>query len=122
MEVWVAGPALERDHADVTGERLKAPEIYARRDDDPTCRASLDRHIDRLGRGIALIIDIFDPDIIVLGGGLSNMQHLYRELPAAAAPFINTPDPVVNVVPPKFGDSSGVRGAAWLWDESPEPA
>jgi fructokinase len=77
--------------------------------------AALERHADRLARGLAVIINLIDPDVIVLGGGLSNMAHLYTEVPRRMVPhvfsdFVNTP-----VVRNKHGDSSGVRGAAWLW-------
>jgi len=76
---------------------------------------ALARHADRLGRGLAVIVNLLDPDVIVLGGGLSNMDHLYAQVPAvmrqhAFSDFIKTP-----VVKNKHGDSSGVRGAAWMW-------
>ncbi|MDE2575152.1 MAG: ROK family protein, partial [Rhodospirillales bacterium] len=88
---------------------------------DAAARAALDRHADRMARGLAVITDIIDPDIIVLGGGLSNMVHLYTDLPRLMAPhvfsdFVRTP-----VVRNKHGDSSGVRGAAWLWPPPDAP-
>jgi len=82
-------------------------------------RAALARHVDRLARGLAVVINILDPDVIVLGGGLSNMDHLYVELPGLLpgyvfSDFVHTP-----VVKNVHGDSSGVRGAAWLWPAAP---
>ena len=81
--------------------------------------AALDRHADRMARGLAVIVNVLDPDVIVLGGGLSNMAHLYVELPKRLkqyvfSDFVDTP-----VVKNMHGDSSGVRGAAWLW---PQPS
>ena len=80
-------------------------------------RQALTRHADRLARGLAVIINLIDPDVIVLGGGLSNMAHLYDQVPTLMRPyvfsdFVNTP-----VVRNVHGDSSGVRGAAWLWPQ-----
>ncbi len=119
MEMWVSGTALERDHQTVTGHALRAPEIVANAA-DRACQATLDRHLSRLARGLAVVIDIFDPDTIVLGGGLSNMPHLYDQLPDAVRPHVFADDPAIDIRPPKYGDSSGVRGAAWLWDGSPD--
>jgi fructokinase len=81
---------------------------------------ALTRHADRLGRGLAVIVNILDPDVIVLGGGLSNMQHLYDDVPKVMkqhvfSDFVETP-----VVRNKHGDSSGVRGAAWMWPTPPK--
>ena len=114
LETWISGPGLARDcdgpHArDATGipARAEAGDVVA--------RAALARHAERLARGLAVITDILDPDVIVLGGGLSNMPHLYAELPRLMQPhvfsdFVHTP-----VLQARHGDSSGVRGAAWLW-------
>lgn len=115
METWVAGPGLERDHREASGERLSGPEIAARSEIDPDCRASLDRHMSRLARGLAMIVNIVDPHVIVLGGGLSQLGHLYDELPDAMRPWIFAEAPVVDIRAPVFGDASGVRGAARLW-------
>ena len=81
-------------------------------DDDNQARATLDRHADRLARGLASVTNIVDPDIIVLGGGLSQLDHLYDELPRLIAPHIFSDDQVVTVRPPHWGDASGVRGLA----------
>ena len=82
---------------------------------DPEATAALARHADRLGRGLAVIVNILDPDVIVLGGGLSNMAHLYEAVPRVMkahvfSDVVNTP-----IVKNQHGDSSGVRGAAWMW-------
>jgi fructokinase len=116
LETWVSGPALEADHARVAGERLAGVEIAARAGaGDAAARATLDRHADRLARGLAHVVNIFDPHVIVLGGGLSNLAHLYAELPGRIAPHLFAAHPHVTVKPPRWGDASGVRGAAWLW-------
>jgi fructokinase len=116
METWVSGPGLEADHARVTAERLAAVAIEARaKSGDAAARATLDRHAHRLARGLASVVNGFDPEVIVLGGGLSKLAHLYEVLPALVAPhvFADTPDVVIK--PPRWGDAGGVRGAAWLW-------
>ena len=82
---------------------------------DAGARATLDRHASRLARGLAHVINIFDPDVIVLGGGLSKLAHLYEVLPDLAAPHVFAEPAQVVVKPPAWGDAGGVRGAAWLW-------
>jgi fructokinase len=116
VETWVSGPGLEADHAHVTGTSISAEEIAARADrGDAAARAALDRHASRLARGLAHVINIFDPDVIVLGGGLSKLAHLYAQLPQLAAPYVFSESPQVVIKPPVWGDAGGVRGAAWLW-------
>ena len=78
---------------------------------------SLERHASRLARGLASIVNILDPGVIVLGGGLSRLDHLYRVLPALIAPYVFSDTTDVDIRPPRWGDASGVRGAAWLWRE-----
>jgi len=115
IETWVSGPGLAADHARATGEAIPAEEVAARAAaDDPAATATLDRHLARLARGLAHVINIVDPHVIVLGGGLSKLQHLYTRLPAAIAPFVFADSPDVDIRPPRWGDASGVRGAAWL--------
>ncbi len=117
METWVSGPALETHYRAATGVALTAVQIeIAAVRGDANAIDALQRHTDRLSRGLAHVINIFDPEVIVLGGGLSNLDHLYRDLPAAIAPHLFTSDPTVDIRRPKWGDSGGVRGAAWLWD------
>ena len=79
-------------------------------------QATLARHVSRLARGLAHVVNIVDADVIVLGGGLSGLTHLYRRLPALMAPFVFADDRAVDIRPPRWGDASGVRGAARLWD------
>jgi fructokinase len=116
METWVSGPGLEADHLRVTAERLTGEEIAARASaGDAAATGTLDRHASRLARGLAHVVNIFDPDVIVLGGGLSRLTHLYEVLPRLAAPYVLAEPANVIVKPPRWGDASGVRGAAWLW-------
>lgn len=117
LELWISGPGMERDHHRTTGETLSAAEIEerARNANNSVCLATLARHVDRLARGLSVVVNILDPDIIVLGGGLSNMAHLYRDVPEKIAPLIFSKEPRMTIVPPKHGDDSGVRGAAYLW-------
>jgi fructokinase len=117
MEAWVSGPGLEADHTRVSGEVLASADIAARADaGDARAQASLDRHASRLARGLAHVINICDPHIVVLGGGLSNLAHLYRVLPGLIAQHVFADQAKVTVAPPRWGDASGVRGAAWLWE------
>lgn len=117
VEAWLSGPAMARDHLANTGEALNAIEIEARANaGDAACSATLARYEARLGRALAGIINILDPDVIVLGGGLSKMQRLYRNLPAACGPHVFSDAFYTKILPPTHGDSSGVRGAAWLWN------
>ncbi len=116
METWVSGPAVARDHERATGATLDAETIAARAlSGDADARATFDRHASRLARGIANIVNLVDPEIIVLGGGLSRLAHLYAELPRLIEPHIFSDTPQVTISPPKWGDASGVRGAARLW-------
>jgi fructokinase len=117
METWVSGPALAADHQRVTGDRLTPEEIESRAaDGDAACKATLERHARRLARGLAHVINIFDPEIVVLGGGLSKLRHLYEVLPDLIAPFVFAERAAVSIKPPRWGDASGARGAAWLWN------
>lgn len=115
METWVSGPALAADHLRHTDSEQVAEHIaVAAAHGDIDARASLVRHAERLARGLAQIVNIIDPDVIVLGGGLSKLAHLYDELPVLMAPYIFASNTSVLILPPKWGDASGVRGAAWL--------
>ena len=116
MELWVSGTGFARDHGDgSSGQDI----VAAARRGEPAAAAALDRYIDRLGRGLAVVCDILDPDVIILGGGLSNVDELYRQLPAAIAPNVFTDTFRTSIKPAAHGDSSGVRGAAWLWRTDP---
>ncbi len=115
METWISGPGLAADHKRQTGEALTAEGIVdASAAGDATARATLDRHAERVARGLAQIVNVLDPDVIVLGGGLSKLKHLYGALPELMRPHIFADDVAVTVRPPVWGDASGVRGAAWL--------
>lgn len=119
METWVSGPALSADHERATGQPLTGEEIAAKAAaGDAAARACLDRHASRLARGLAHVVNIIDPDVIVLGGGLSHMDHLYDELPGLIAPHVFADKTTIDVRRPKWGATSGTRGAAWLWEES----
>ena len=116
IETFLSGPGMSRDHDEVTGERIDAAEIARRADaGDAASRATLARHAGRMARALASIVNVLDPDVIVLGGGLSKLPHLYEEVPRLWLPHV-TSDRVDTVLrPPRHGDASGVRGAAWLW-------
>ena len=104
------------DHARATGTRLSAEEVAARAaGGDAAAQATLDRHAGRLARGLAHVVNIFDPEVIVLGGGLSKLTHLYPVLPDLMAPYVLAAHASVVVKPPVWGDAGGMRGAAWLW-------
>jgi fructokinase len=115
-ETFLSGPALAADHYRHTGHRLSAPEIadLAKRG-DAQCSATLDRYMHRLARGLASVINLIDPDAIVLGGGLSGISALYERVPVLWRQYIFSDNVVTRLLPPVHGDSSGVRGAAWLW-------
>lgn len=118
VEAWLSGPALARDFARAGGGAATAAEIARRADDgDRDARAALDRYVERLGRALAVVCDLIDPEVVVLGGGVSNVARLYADLPAAIAPHLFSDVLRTRVVAAAHGDSSGVRGAARLWPE-----
>lgn len=119
LETWLSGPGMAADHRSVTGEEFTAGEIARRAEaGDRASSATLQRHASRLARGLAHVANIVDPDVIVLGGGLSLMPHLYRDLPALIAPYLFTDSAEIDVRPPRWGDAGGARGAAWLWSHT----
>jgi len=120
IETFLSGPALAADHERVTGVRLPPPEIVAAATrGDRVADATLQRYERRLARALASVINVVDPDVIVLGGGMSNIARLYTNVPplwdafvfACGGDLVRT-----RLVPARYGDSSGVRGAAWLWE------
>jgi fructokinase len=116
METWVSGPGMAADHARSTGQELEPEAIVSlAQDGDLGARTTLERHAHRLARGLATITNLFDPHVIVLGGGLSALPHLYETLPGLMEPYIFADSPMVDVRPPRWGPTSGMRGAAWLW-------
>jgi fructokinase len=123
LETWISGPAFQRDHREATGRDLTPMEIIeAARAGDAGARAALDRYVDRLGRGLAMICNIVDPEVFVFGGGMSNVAELYPALPGAMERYVFADAWSARLAPAAWGDSSGVRGAAWLWGRGGGPA
>jgi len=118
VETWLSGPRLERQFLDHTGRKLRATDISeAALAGDQEAAAHLELYCDRLARALAVVINIVDPHAIVLGGSLSRMTQLYGRVPELWKQYVfSEPELIVTkLLPPRFGDSSGVRGAAWLW-------
>jgi fructokinase len=116
IETFLAGPWLARDHTQLTGQALAAPQIVAAAQaGDAASEATLQRYEERLARALAHVINIIDPDVIVLGGGLSNIERLYANVPRYWGRYAFTDRVDTRLVRHRHGDSSGVRGAAWLW-------
>jgi fructokinase len=117
VETFLSGPGVTRDHREATGEELDAMTIAARAaDGDAACEATLARYEERLARALATVVNLLDPDVVVLGGGLSNLSRLYAAVPGRWGSWVFSDRVDTALRPPKHGDSSGVRGAAWLWD------
>lgn len=120
IESFASGPAFEAAFQRATGRDLSAKEIdVAASAGDPAAQAALAQLEDQLGRALTVLINIIDPDVIVLGGGLSNIKRLYDNLPARIAAHAFSDTIKTPVVPAVHGDSGGVRGAAWLWPGQP---
>ncbi|MDE2265381.1 MAG: ROK family protein [Alphaproteobacteria bacterium] len=118
IEAWCSGPALARLYKSHTGHALAVPDIVAAAHrGDKAAADEMEMYYDRLARSIATLVGILDPDVIVMGGGLSNINDLYTELPPRVERYAFTPEGPTRIVRNKHGDSSGVRGAAWLWGE-----
>ncbi len=116
IEVFLSGPGLARDHEAVSGQAWPAEQIVARAArGDTACGASLARLENRLSRALASVINLLDPEVIVLGGGLSGIERLYQALPRLLPAYVFGGEVETAILPPRHGDSSGVRGAAWLW-------
>jgi predicted NBD/HSP70 family sugar kinase len=116
VEAFLSGPGLARDHARVTGETREPAEIAAAAESgDSGCASTLERYEERLARALASVINLLDPDIIVLGGGMSKAASLYRNVPARWGRYVYSDAVVTPLVPAVHGDASGVRGAAGLW-------
>jgi predicted NBD/HSP70 family sugar kinase len=110
IETYLSGPGLSNDKERRTGKRL-APEEIVKLGDE-----SLSRYEERLARALASVINVLDPDVIVLGGGMSNVSRLYTEVPRLWGRHVFSDHVATRLAPPVHGDSSGVRGAAWLWE------
>jgi len=118
IEAWLSGPGLARDHASRRGGSLRGEEIVAAAEaGDAACAETLARYEHRLARALATVINLLDPEVIVLGGGLSRLPRLYRNLPRLWAEWVFSDRVDTRLLAPVHGDSSGVRGAAWLWPE-----
>jgi fructokinase len=116
VETWISGTGFKKEYARITGEELSTHDIIANaKKGEPKAAAALDRYVDRLARALAGIVNTLDPDIIVLGGGMSNVSKLYEDVPKIWERYIFSDVCHTPIVPPRHGDSSGVRGAAWLW-------
>jgi fructokinase len=119
LETWISGTGLARDHEARGGGRMTAEAIaVAARAGDEAAAASLERYLDRLGRGLAVICNIVDPDVIVFGGGMSKVGEIYEHLPGKMTPYVFSNEWRGRVAPAHWGDASGVRGAARLWDDA----
>jgi fructokinase len=119
LERWISGTGFRDDFERRGGQRLKGDEIVAlARAGDSVARATLEAYVDRLGRGLAVIANILDPDCFVVGGGMSNVDELYTWLPPIIDRYTFSDGWTARIVPAKWGDSSGVRGAAHLWPAS----
>jgi fructokinase len=118
IETFLSGPGLARDYEPGTGAPRDVAEIVRRaHDGDAAAEAALQRYEGRMARALASVINVLDPDAIVLGGGLSNLERLYRSVPEIWEPFVFSDRVDTPILRPVHGDSSGVRGAAWLWND-----
>jgi len=115
IETFLSGPGVERDHRAVSGQELSSLDIAARAAaGDAACEATMRRYDERLARALAHLINILDPDVIVLGGGMSNVARLYANVPELWRSWVFSDRVDTRLVKHVHGDSSGVRGAAWL--------
>jgi len=118
IETYLSGTGFAAHHNATTDSTLKAHEIVdLATQGDEAARASFERYQDRLARALASIINVLDPNVIVLGGGMSNADDLYASVPRRWTDWVFSDRVETRLVPPEFGDSSGVRGAAWLWPD-----
>ena len=116
VETWISGTGLEQDFERATRLSLRGPEIIARCEaGEPNALAALERFEDRLARGLAGVINLLDPDVMVMGGGASQIPRIYKNVPTRLREYVFGKEADTPLVPAKHGDSSGVRGAAWLW-------
>ena len=120
LETYISGTAFTADYVRAGGEALSGEAIMERvRTGEPRACEVFDQYVDRLGRALAVLCDILDPDVIVFGGGMSNVQALYERVLTPVRRYVFSDVFATTIVPARFGDSSGVRGAAWLWPQSP---
>ncbi len=115
IETFLSGPGMARDHFEHTGDKLSAEQIVQQSGQgNEAAEHTLLRYEDRMARSLSHVINILDPDVIVLGGGMSNIQRLYTNVPAIWGQYVFSDKVFTRLVAPQYGDSSGVRGAAWL--------
>ena len=123
IETFLSGPGMQGDHERRTGQRLSAEAIAScARGGDASALETLELYVDRLARGLANIINVLDPDAIVLGGGLSNIDRLYENVQKRWGSYVFSDQVTTPLLKAKHGDASGVRGAAWLWSRKEEGA
>ena len=116
IETFLSGPALARDYAEGGGAAVSAEDVAARAAaGEARACAVLERYAERMARALASVMNLLDPDVIVLGGGLSNIDRLYERVPQLWSPHVFSDRVATQLVRARHGDSSGVRGAAWLW-------
>ena len=117
IETWLSGPGMAANHEALTGEAITTKEIVERAaTGDERCEATLQRYEARMARALASIINVIDPEVIVLGGGLSNLERLYENVPKRWDEWVFSDRVDTRLLKHHHGDSSGVRGAAWLWE------
>lgn len=118
QELWMSGTGVKRDHETVTGESLSTHDIITKaRQKEPNAVKTLERFYDRLARAFGVVINLIDPDVIVIGGGMSNVPTIYTEVPKIWHKYVTSDVIHTKLAAPIHGDSSGVRGAAWLWND-----
>ena len=116
IETFLSGPGFAADYAGISGNSILAPEVIALvNKGNEVAEAAMQRYENRLARGLAHVMNVLDPDVIVLGGGMSNVERLYQNIPELWEQYVFSDVVTTRLLPPKYGDSSGVRGAAWLW-------
>ncbi|MDH5386998.1 MAG: ROK family protein [Gammaproteobacteria bacterium] len=118
IETFLSGPGLAKDHELHTGHVHTSRQIVEQAEQgDVDCDQALQRYEIRMAKGLAHVINILDPDVIVLGGGMGNIQRLYNNVPKLWGDYVFSDSVSTKLLPPTYGDSSGVRGAAWLWND-----
>ena len=119
IETWLSGPGLAQNFFQFDGRRLDAAAIaQAAAGGDARAEVAMAAYEERLAKSLASVINLLDPDVIVLGGGLSNLARLYRNVPLRWGRYLFSDAVVTQLVPPRYGDASGARGAAWLWSHA----
>ena len=118
IETFLSGPGFELDYFSACGIQKTSKDIVQGMPEDQHARHSLERYTNRLSRSLASVINILDPDIIVLGGGMSNIQPIYNQVRNEWHKYVFSDKVNTKIFKARHGDSSGVRGAAWLWPEN----